>query len=146
MIELDHALFGTHLKAWTLGSMLRTDLLGRALPWSRLVLFHGGPSDDLNLTGAHRLSVAMVALFALGLAASLFDPRFTILCLGSGLVFAMANLPFLRFLVQRKGVGFALAALPYHALHYFAAGLGYAWVLASEGPRHLLRRQDRRPT
>ena len=38
----------THHKKWTLVSMVRTDLLARAIPWAKLVREHGLPSD-LNL-------------------------------------------------------------------------------------------------
>ena len=124
-IMLDRSLLGTHLKAWSIGSMFRTDLLGRAIPWTRLVLFHGGPTADLNLTGTHRTSVAMVALFGACVAASVFDARFAILSVLAVTCFVLANRNFLRFLIRRRGLGFAAAALPYHALHYLAAGLLY---------------------
>ena len=135
-IMLDRDLLGTHLKTWTIGSMFRTDLMGRAIPWTRLVLFHGGPTADLNLTGTHRTSAAMVALFGASVAASVFDARFAILSTLAVAGFVFANRHFLRFLIRRRGFGFTAAALPYHALHYLAAGLGYAWVLATEWPTH----------
>jgi glycosyltransferase involved in cell wall biosynthesis len=62
-IRLDRTLLCTHLKEWTLGSMLRADWKGRAVPWTRLVLFHNAPHDDLNLTLPHRISAASVAAF-----------------------------------------------------------------------------------
>jgi GT2 family glycosyltransferase len=146
-ILLDRGLLGTHLKAWTIGSMFRTDLWGRAIPWSRLVLFHGGPTDDLNLTSAHRLSAAMVALFGIGLlGATLFDGRWLFLCAAVLAGFVMANRRFLGFLARRFGLGFALTAIPYHGLHYLAAGLGYAWVLATEGPGRVLASRRARAT
>jgi GT2 family glycosyltransferase len=140
-IRLDHGLLATHLKAWTLGSMFRTDLFGRALPWSRLVLFHGGPAHDLNLTLAHRVSVVMVGLFGIGLAAVPVAPGFALLALAALLVFVLANRDFFGFLLRREGLRFTLAALPCHALHYLAGGLGYLWVLVTEGPRYALGRR-----
>lgn len=140
-ILLDRDLQGTHLKGWSLGSMFRTDLLGRAVPWSRLVLFHGGPSDSLNLTVSHRVSVISVGLFGLGLAGTFFEPWLGLLSLAALVAFVLANLAFLGFLAGREGPVFALAALPCHALHYLAGGLGYGWVLATEGPLHVVRRR-----
>lgn len=144
-ILLDRDLQATHLKAWSAGSMFRTDLFGRALPWSRLVLFHGGPDDDLNMTGEHRLSVAMVGLFCFALVATLVDARLAILMPIASVGFGLANWRFFGFLAETRGWGFTLAALPYHALHYLAAGLGFAWVVVTEGPRYSLGRLFDRP-
>jgi hypothetical protein len=60
-----------HLKAWTLTSMIRTDVLARALPWARLVLRERTLPDDLNLSHAQRLSglVVVAMLVAFGRAA-----------------------------------------------------------------------------
>lgn len=144
-IRLDRDLLGTHLKAWTTGSMFRTDLFGRAIPWTRLILFDGGPRDDLNVTGAHRASVVMVALFCIGVAAMPFDLSWAWLCLAAAAGFVTVNRGFLGFLAARFGAGFAAASVPYHALHYLAGGLGYGWVLVTEAPGRLLSRSAARP-
>ncbi|HLQ64708.1 MAG TPA: glycosyltransferase family 2 protein, partial [bacterium] len=51
---------GTHLKRWTLGSIVRADIAQRALPWSRLILESGHAPDDLNLTTGQRVSAGLV--------------------------------------------------------------------------------------
>ncbi|HEV2060815.1 MAG TPA: glycosyltransferase, partial [Solirubrobacteraceae bacterium] len=49
-IELDPAVRGTHLKRWTLASMVRTDLASRGAPWVALRLERGGAGGGaLNL-------------------------------------------------------------------------------------------------
>src|SRR2546425_4432747 len=63
-IRLDPGLQGTHLKRWTLGSIVRTDIAQRALPWSRLILKSGQAPHDLNLTTEQRVSAALVGLAA----------------------------------------------------------------------------------
>ena len=143
-IVLDPDLQGTHLKAWTLRSMWRTDLRGRAIPWARLFLFAGGPRDDLNMTGAHRVSAAAVAAFRLGLLLSPLHPAWLFLAVLAAAAFIAANRRFLRFLANSQGLGFALAATPVHALHYFAGGLGLAWVLLTEGLPRMLPARLRR--
>ncbi len=57
-IVLDKRLLGTHLKCWTLRSMIRTDLWKRAIPWSRLIFERSEFPGDLNLKIAQRVSVA----------------------------------------------------------------------------------------
>src|SRR5260370_5409741 len=54
----------THLKRWTLGSIVRTDIARRALPWSRLSLESGHAPHHLDRTTEHRVSAALVGLAA----------------------------------------------------------------------------------
>src|SRR5919109_199786 len=69
---LDKALQGTHLKHWTLCSAIRTDILCRAVPWSRLILESKKAPDDLNLKSGQRLSVALVGLGGMCLPFAMF--------------------------------------------------------------------------
>jgi glycosyltransferase involved in cell wall biosynthesis len=55
---------GTHLKRWTLGSIVRADIARRALPWSCLILESEHAPHDLNLTTEHRVSAALVGFAA----------------------------------------------------------------------------------
>jgi len=47
-IELDPAIRGTHLKAWTLRQMIETDLKQRGIPWMLLILDGVSPRGVLN--------------------------------------------------------------------------------------------------
>ena len=60
-IELDPRVQGTHLKRWSLWSMVRTDFIGRGVPWVLLLLRHRGSTTALNLGWRHRIS-ALAAL------------------------------------------------------------------------------------
>src|SRR5690349_998145 len=73
-ILLDKDLQGTHLKAWTLRSLIRTDVKYRAIPWSRLIMEQGSP-NDLNLKSDQRLSAALVLLLLASLLLAPFQPR-----------------------------------------------------------------------
>ena len=55
-IELDPDLQGTHLKAWTIPDMVRTDFTRRGVPWLKLMLERRSASSALNLGWRHRLS------------------------------------------------------------------------------------------
>jgi len=60
-IVLERDIQCTHLKRWTFASWLRTDIFGRALPWSRLLMRRGrGLPDTLNLGLRERLSAVLV--------------------------------------------------------------------------------------
>ena len=75
-IVLDKQLLGTHLKRWTLRSMVSTDLWRRAIPWSRLIFERSEFPADLNLKGAQRLSVALTGVATAFLALGVWRPGF----------------------------------------------------------------------
>ena len=55
-ILLDKSLQSMHLKRWTLRSVIRTDIVYRAIPWCRLIVETGEAPDDLNVQGSQRVS------------------------------------------------------------------------------------------
>jgi cellulose synthase/poly-beta-1,6-N-acetylglucosamine synthase-like glycosyltransferase len=118
-ILLDKELQVKHLKRWTLRAMLGTDILSRAVPWSKLILEKDAMVNDLNLRVSARVSGMLVLLSATLPVLSCFYAPFlavlplTLICLG------MLNLPFLRFLQRRRGGMFALSAFGMLALYYF---------------------------
>ena len=131
-IRLDPSIQGTHLKAWTLGSMLRTDLWGRAIPWTRLLRARAADMGSLNTAREHQLAAASVATFAPCLLAAPFWPPAAIGALAAAALFLGANASFFAFLARIGGPVFALRAAPYHAAHYGAALAGYLWVRLGE--------------
>lgn len=123
-----------HRKRWTLGTMLRTDLLGRAIPWTRIILRERRMPDDLNLKRSQRISVLLALLSLLLVGAGCFRPALfvpAILCL-LGLV--LLNLGFYRFLAARRGWRFVVATFPLHLLYYCNAALGFGCGLAMSIP------------
>ncbi len=58
-IRLRKDLEVTHLKRWTLVSLIRTDVRQRALPWSALLLADGRIPNHLNVNRRARLAVAL---------------------------------------------------------------------------------------
>ena len=133
-IRLDPRVQGTHLKAWTLGSMLRTDLWGRAIPWTRLLQARGAEMGALNTAPEHRVAAGSVALGAACAIAAPIWPPAALGALGAAALFAAANARFFAFLSRLHGPVFALRAAPYHAAHYAAAIAGYLWVRLAERP------------
>lgn len=67
-IELDPEIQVKHHKRWTLRSMVHTDLVARAIPWTVLLYRHPLPRD-LNFRASDRISVLLTV--AAPLAASL---------------------------------------------------------------------------
>ncbi|MEM9797432.1 MAG: glycosyltransferase [Pseudomonadota bacterium] len=132
-ILLDPSLQGRHLKVWTPGSMFRTDLHGRAVPWTRLLRLGRARTGKLNTSLSNRVAAFGVALAALGLLLLPFLGLGGLLLLLGAALFLGASWPFLSHLWRIRGPGFALRAVPYHALHYVAALAGYARVRLERG-------------
>lgn len=124
-VRLCPAIQVKHLKRWTLAGMIRTDVLDRGMPWTRLMLARGSLDTDLNLGWRHRISTALVwTLLALVLVSPLAPTLLWGLpAVAAGLI--AVNLDFYRFLARRGGVGFAVRALPLHWLHHLSGGLAF---------------------
>jgi GT2 family glycosyltransferase len=135
-IRLDKVLQGTHLKRWTLRSVIRTDTVGRAVPWARLLREHKVP-NDLNIEPAQRVSVALVLLAGLAVLPSVFRVEFLGLSGAALLSVVVLNRDLYAFFYRQRGLGFAAATVPLHLLQYFCSGLSYAYVWAEF---HLRRR------
>jgi glycosyltransferase involved in cell wall biosynthesis len=114
-IVLDPDIQGTHLKSWTLGAMLRTDLLDRASPWVALLLRQGTVPPQLNLGWRHRLSAAAL-LFAFGG----LGIRRPLVALGGAAAFVGLNASFYKLVARKRGRSQAAVVVALHAAHHLA--------------------------
>ncbi len=129
-IVVDKKMQVTHLKRWTLASVVRTDVAYRALPWTRLILQHGAPPRDLNLQGNQQASLALVACAGAGVIGAAFDARIALVSLSALAAVFFINRRFFSFLRDRRGTAFALASFPLHLLYFLCSGVGFVagWV------------------
>ena len=74
-ILLDKDLQVKHLKQWSLLSLLRADILYRAVPWSELIIKSGDMINDLNLQFSAKISAILIALSVGLLPVILFKPQ-----------------------------------------------------------------------
>jgi glycosyltransferase involved in cell wall biosynthesis len=125
-IRLDHDLRGCHLKRWTVGSMIASDVLDRGIPWTQLIVRAGRVHNDLNIKSAYRVSVALAYALLLALGLSVADPAW--LWSAPPIVAALyfLNQRFYMFFVRTKGVMFALRLLPLHYLYHLYNGVSFA--------------------
>ncbi len=117
-IVLDPSIQGTHLKAWSLWEMVRTDFLRRGVPWIDLMLRHEETSAGLNLAWRHRASAA-ASLVAAG-ALLRGRPRVAA-CALLGLV--ALNTSFYGLLLRRRGPVEATLGVGLHAVHHVTGAL-----------------------
>jgi hypothetical protein len=131
-IRLDPTIQGTHLKRWTLPSMVRTDLFRRGIPWMELLLASGRGRTALNLGWRHRVS----ALASVTLVATLVTrrPRQA----GPPLILLLVlNRSFYALVLRKRGAPTAAAAVPLHIIHHLTSAAAVPLALAS----HLLERR-----
>jgi GT2 family glycosyltransferase len=129
-IALDPRVRGTHLKRWTLRSMLRADLAARGAPWVALRLERGGDGGGaLNLAWRQRLAAGAAVLAAA--AAGSGRGRIATLALAAMIV---PNARFYALLARLGGARLALAGVPLHFVHHLTAAASLPagallWVL-----------------
>lgn len=136
-----------HHKAWTLGSLMKTDVCDRGIPWTQLLLSQkAGLVNDLNLKITSRISVALSFLLFLLATIALFQVE-TIVGMGIVATVLLAlNLPIYQFFYQKRGIIFLLQTIPLHWLYYFYSGvafiLGHFCYWRSQQKRVWIRRSE----
>lgn len=138
LVLLDHELRVRHLKHWTLGSLLVTDIRDRGVPWTQLIHRYGRTHNDLNIRSTYRVSVAFSYVLVALLLLSVFDPRST---LAAGAVLAMLywlNRRFYAYFIRHRGVLFAVRIVPLHLMYQLYNGVSFVvgttlFVLAKHG-------------
>jgi hypothetical protein len=115
-IELDPAIQGTHLKRYTLASMLHVDTVERAIPWVDLMLAGRAPRSALNAGARHRAAALLALASTLLLARR--RPLPALAALGA---FAALNADLYATIARSRGPAEAAAAVPLHVLHHVSA-------------------------
>ena len=136
-ILLDKELHGTHLKTWTLRSMIRTDVVCRAIPWARLIMESKFVPNDLNLQWRQRLSGIMVLLTIPLLGLGVFGGEWLLIPALVCLVVIALNRDLYIFFTRQRGFHFAVMCIPLHLLYYLYSGLSYLYVWLSSWSRRM---------
>lgn len=120
----------THRKHWTFGAMLRTDLLDRGIPWTRLLVQQRAMTRAaaLNLRPVEKAKTVLLGLAILASAMGLLTGAVAwhLASLGAVLAVVGASAPFYLFLARLRGSWFALRAIPLHLLYYVLNGVAVA--------------------
>jgi GT2 family glycosyltransferase len=143
-ILLDPSIQGTHHKRWTLGSIVRTDLLDRAIPWTELLLATGpvSRSSTPSLGMRELMGTATAGLAVVAVVLAVFGGGIRVLAVAAVLAFATVsiNAPFYGFLRKRGGVSLALVAVPLHFFYQLLSAIAVPIGFA----RHLMNRTPAR--
>ena len=139
-VWLDKGLQVKHLKRLRLWGMVKTDVLDRAIPWTRLILRSRRMPADLNLRWGQRFSVLASGGAALALVLSAVCAAFSeagwaaalaLFAAAAAFAVAVLNRGFYRFLARVRSPWFALCAFPLHYVYFLCGGAGFAAGLAA---------------
>lgn len=130
-IALDPTLLCTHLKRWTLFSMVKTDVCCRAVPWARLNRALETAPDDLNIKKSQKLSVLLTGVTLLAIPLAVLNV-WSLAVAALALISVVAlNGGLFRFFVRTRGAWFALRCVPLHLLYFLYSGASFALVLVA---------------
>lgn len=130
-ICLDKDIQATHLKEWRWQSLLRAEILYRAIPWSRLILERQGLVNDLNLKMSQRASAGVAGLFLALLPVTLVFPSLAYGCLALLGIFLFLNRDLFVFFLRRRGLLFSAMAVPMHGLYFIYSGVTFVLMWLS---------------
>jgi len=115
-----------HLKRYSFGELLRSDLFGRAVPWTRLMLERRIFRNDLNTRSIGVLSVAVSYAALAALVAAFWRPIGFWAAAALIACFLALNRDYFVFIYRRKRLSFTLkvAAMTFFYNLYSGLGLG----------------------
>jgi GT2 family glycosyltransferase len=116
----------THLKTYSLASLVRSDVRDRAIPWTRLMLERNIFRNDLNTKTNNVVSVVIAFLILLWPLWGWFVPLAYLWLAALLLLFVGLNLDFLVFCTRERGLRFGLQTLIMTWFNYVYSGVGLA--------------------
>jgi len=129
-IVLARDVLGTHLKRWTLASMVRTDVFQRGVPWALLLKRQHVTETDLNVRPEQKVCVAVTGLAVLATLAAPRLPWLLGLAALAPLTVVGLNRSFYAFLARKRGAAFAAGSVPLHLVYYGCCGVSVVLALA----------------
>ena len=130
-IAIDPGLRCKHLKRWTLGSMIVTDVFHRAVPWTKLILSSRRLPATLSIDWSARISgvAALVCLAALAVSWAVPMAGWVALVAAGTVLFS--NRRFYLLCLRKHGPVFAIAAVALHWLYFCYSSIAFGLVALS---------------
>ena len=121
-----------HLKRWDASSLIRSDMLDRAAPWTELIWNQivrqkKKVANDLNLGWPFRVSLIisfLLIIAAVVLPFTVWALPLTLVCV---FLFLFLQISFFRFFRAKRGMAFALQALAWRFGYDLYSGLGFCY-------------------
>lgn len=126
-IRLHKGMLCKHLKHWTLGNMVHTDIFRRAKPWARMMHSPGYESHELNVSWTERRRALLAGLFWLSLGFAVVNPMGLWFTGGLLALAFLANVEFFGLVRRSAGIPHMLAAVLLHQLYYAYSSAVYVY-------------------
>ncbi|MBN2416039.1 glycosyltransferase [bacterium] len=107
----------THLKRWTLTGVVCTDILNRAVPWTRLIFQERKVPADLNLSISARLGALIVWLMLVSGIGGWFAPRIWLVLPPAWCLLWLLNSDLYRLFLKKGGCLFFAGAWFLHSFY-----------------------------
>lgn len=135
-IVLDPSVAGEHAKSYRLHTWAHSELVGRAFPWSLLLLEGRAVPRQLNTARRGALGVVLAYVVGVSLVIALVHAS-ALIGVSSGLAgIALSHRRLLAFTARHAGWGRALAMVAMLLGHFLLGGLGaFAALLRTRGKR-----------
>lgn len=124
-IRLVKELQVTHLKRWEALSLLTSDFLHRALPWTELTWRARYLPDDLNLRRSSRLSALLACALVTSLLAGVWNSKAFAGATLLVLLLLSLNASLYRFFFRKRGAKFTLSAILWHWFYLLYSALAF---------------------
>jgi GT2 family glycosyltransferase len=109
----------THLKRWTLRSLVASDVWRRALPWTWLLVREGRVDSTLNVNQRSRIAAGLSWMVVATVLTGVIVAPWTLILSAAALVgLAALDWRLLRFFGQHGGPGFVVGAFAWHWVYY----------------------------
>lgn len=130
----------THLKRWTLRSMLWSDIFDRAVPWTQLILRERNLPNTLNLDTRNRASALLAwTIVASALGGIWMTWLWVVMLLALGALIVL-NIELYRLFARRGGPAFALGAIGLHFLYFLYSSAVFGALVGAARVRALWQR------
>lgn len=131
-IVIDPSLQCKHLKRWTLGSMIHTDVFGRAVPWTRMLLSRRQWPATLAIDWRSRISALLAVLLITALLAAPWSSHLRTAAAVCGLALVVCQRSFYRLCFRKRGPLFALGAVLLHVTFFVYSSIAFAAIVVAD--------------
>ena len=133
-IFIEPELQGQHLKAWHFANLLRTDIVQRAYPWTRLMQ-EQPMRATLNVSTGERLRALLAWALALSAAVAMTGKGSFALMFALLAAAIAANAHLFALFLRTNGMVFALGAILFHQFAYLYASAAFVAFRLGWSPR-----------
>ncbi len=141
-IVLDPGLQVKHLKKWTLISLVRTDVVVRAIPWTLLWLKHGRLPSDLNFAADQRAAALVALALVIAILVAIFRYQAWLVVVLLLTAAFWLNRDLYRLFFRKRGLWFAVKGFLLQQLYYLYSLLSVVAGVAIYFARSLTRRVE----